>query len=331
MTTPAAPAPATSAPAAPATPAPQGAAPGATAPAAAKRPLPGAPSVAGSATPAAAPTEPAAPKPPEKRKFKLKVDQQEVEEELSDDEVTVRLQKGRAAERRMQEAAQIRKEFAELKALAKSDPALLLKELAGLEDPDAWAEQRLAAKWKRDVMPEAERKAEDQAKELEGYKAKIAAFEAEKTQAAEAKQMAALEAQTEAAFKRAFEVSGLPWTPEHLDAFGKIALEALDYNMDLTPEQMAAEVKAQLGKQDNESTERAKTKLLSLKGDDLLTALGDEAVKEVIRASVAKRQAAQQQQAVVTGQVITPKAKAPEVVEKPKFRTTADWRKQFGT
>lgn len=300
---------------------------------AARKPLPGAPNVEGGSpaakTEAPKPEAPAAPKPPEKRKYKLKVDGAEVEEELGDEEIAVRLQKGRAAEKRMQEAAAIRKQFQELKELAKSDPALVLKELAGLDDPDAWAEQRLAEKWKRDVMPEADRKLADLEARAKAAEDRVKAFETAKSQEAEAKQMAHLEAQTEATFKRAFEVSGLSWTPEHLDLFGKVALEALDYGIDLTPEQMAAEVKGELEKRDTKSTEAAKGKLLSLKGDDLLNAMGEDAVKEVIRASIAKRQAAQAGGG--TSSLAPTKSKAPEPVEKPRFRTTADWRKAFGT
>lgn len=272
-----------------------------------------------------------------KRRFKLKVDGAEIEEELGDEEIAVRLQKGRAAEKRMQEAAAVRKQFQELKELAKTDPTLLLKELAGVEDPDQWMEQRLADKWKRDVMPEQDRKVHDLEQRALAAEKKLQEAEQARQKEAEAKHMAALEAQTEATFKRAFEVAELAWTPEHLELFGKVALEALDFGIDLTPEQMAAEVKAELGRRDTSATERAKSKLLGLKGNDLLDALGEEAVREVIQASVAKRNAAKAAQAggVEPGQqtVVLSKPKAPsqtEVPETPKFRTTKDWRKAFG-
>ena len=80
-----------------------------------------------------------------KKKLKLKVDGQEIEEEvdLSDEDyLRKQLQLAKVAQRRMQETAQIRKEIEQFAALLKEDPDAALMEL-GI-DPLDYAEKKLA-------------------------------------------------------------------------------------------------------------------------------------------------------------------------------------------
>jgi hypothetical protein len=80
-----------------------------------------------------------APTAAEKRKYQLKVDGQDIEEELSDDDIRVRLQKAHAVDKRFAEVANQRKQIEAALSQLKNDPAKALKEIAGL-DLDEWAE-----------------------------------------------------------------------------------------------------------------------------------------------------------------------------------------------
>ena len=121
-----------------------------------------------------------------RRKFKFKVDGAEVEEELSDTDVHVRLQKAMAVEKRFQEVANQRKQIEEALKTIKSDPAKALKELAGI-DLDEWAEQRLTERYQEAMMPEEQR-------ELAALKKKIADYEAREEEAKAAAQRTQYEA-----------------------------------------------------------------------------------------------------------------------------------------
>jgi hypothetical protein len=263
-----------------------------------------------------APEVPVAPPPPEKRKFKLKVDGQEREEQYSDDEVTVRLQKGYAAEKRMEEAAKVQKKWAELKQLAKDDPTLLFKELVGA-DPDEWAEGRVKEKWQRELMPEQERQMADLQKQLKDYQTKEQKrAEAEKARHEEMQQTL-LEKQIETDFKAAFEASGLPYTSENLEVFGKIALDANEFGIDLTPAQMVAEAKAELARRETAQAEKHKGQFTNMEGPALLDYLGDAVVKKVLKAAVEKYRPA----------IAPPAQSVSTEPAKPKVFSTNDWRR----
>jgi hypothetical protein len=267
---------------------------------------------------------PAAPKPPEKRKYKLKIDGQEREEAYSDEEVAVRLQKSLAAEKRMQEAAEVRKKWAQLQEIAKQDPATLFRELVGA-DPMKWAEQQVAEKWKLEVMPEQERKVYELEQQLKQYQQREQMTQKQKQAEFAKQQEAALEAQLEKDFQAAFQASELPYTPENLEVFGKIALDAHDLGMELTPAQMAAEAKRELSRRESETETKYKGKFTGLKGKELLEYLSEPVVREVLRAAVEKYKPQTSESPVPT------KSRTPEYEEpqKPKVYSPSDWRKPF--
>src|SRR5690606_2479354 len=62
-------------------------------------------------------------------KLKFKVDGQEIEEELDEHEIRMRLQKAKGAEKRFEEAARLRKEWEDAVALGKRDPSAAMKQL----------------------------------------------------------------------------------------------------------------------------------------------------------------------------------------------------------
>jgi hypothetical protein len=287
--------------------------------------IPGATSVSpdgGAAKDAALAAEAAAKKEAERRRYKLKVDGAELEEELTDDEVTVRLQKARAAEKRMQEAAAQRKQLQEAVEYLKKDPFAAFKESFGV-DLDELAERRLAERYREQLMTPEEQERLRLQRENESYKAREAEAQRQREEQARQAYEAKVAEEMERDFMSALEASDLPKTKETLRLMAEVAQLNLDHGIELTPAQMAAEVRERISGIHQHVTR-------SLKGESLLKYLGDDVVKEVLRQSVAR----------VKGTSATPaptpnpfgdKTTAPGDDEAPKkprqMKTMDDWRK----
>jgi len=216
-----------------------------------------------------------------RKKFKFKVDGAEIEEELSDNDVHVRLQKALAVEKRFQEVAGQRKQIEEALKAIKSDPARALKELAGI-DLDEWAEQRLTERYQEAMMPEEQR-------EMAALKKKIADYEAREEEAKATAQRTQYEAfeqqvyeQTQQEFIKAVDILGYDKEFSRtvvLPIMAEIAEAALDYGVEMTPEQLASEANKRL-----ETVHQRQIK--SMSGDSLLKYLGDDVVKQIIRSKL---------------------------------------------
>ena len=216
-----------------------------------------------------------------RRKYRLKVDGKETEYEFDDTEISTRLQKGLAAERRMQEAAAIKKADAEFRERVKKDPFAALSDPSFGLDLEALAEQRLAQKYQEALLPEQERRTLELQRQLEVRDAEIKAFHDERARVAQEALEQQVFQETEAAFEEALEVSGLPRTRETMYLMAKVARMNLDHNLDLTPKQIASEVKRQVSSI-HQNAVRA------MRGDALVQFLGADVVKEVLKMSVAK-------------------------------------------
>lgn len=252
------------------------------APAQAKPALPGPNSkLADPAKPeAAATTQAEIKKEIERRKYKGKVDGQDREYELSDDEVTVRLQKAEAADRRMQESAEVRKAAQRLVEDLRNDPWSVLADPAFGVNLEELAEQRLAEKYKAELMSDEQRHAYELEKQVKAYEEQEnRRKQHEKTQ--KQRQMEQqVYAQEEKRFLAAAEKHGLPKDMHTLAAMAEVALLNHEYGIELNEDQLAAEVIAR--------EEKPLSRLKALKGGDLLKKLGDDVVNEVLRAKVAE-------------------------------------------
>ncbi len=216
----------------------------------------------------------------ERRKYKLKIDGQEREEDLSDDEVSVRLQKASGAEKRMQEAAELRKKFMAATEAIRSDPYAALKDAFGI-DLDEIAEKRLAAKYQEQLLPENERKELEYKRQIESRDAQLKAIK----DAEEGKHREAFEAKvladTEAGFLTALQTSGLPQNYETLKMMAEVAKFNLQHGLELSPEQIASEVR-------DRAHSQTQHVLKSMRGEGLLKYLGPDVIKEVLKLSVEK-------------------------------------------
>ena len=220
---------------------------------------------------------------PEKRKYTLKVDGKEEVLELDDVETTTRLQKAHAAEKRMQEAAEERKKIAGLLKYMKDDPFGAAKELG--VDLDALAEKRLAEKFKVELMKPEERAQYELQKKAQEYEAKVKQYEAQEKARAEAQLAERVFKETEASFMAALKTEGVEPSYQTLYEMAQVAKDALQYGVELSPAQLATEVKSRI-MQANAKLEQSIRK--NLKGEELIKHLGDETVREVLRYAVEK-------------------------------------------
>ena len=263
--------------------------------------------------------EAAAPKAPtqaEKRKYSLKVDGQDIEEELSDDDIRVRLQKAHAVDKRFAEVANQRKQIEAALSQLKNDPAKALKEIAGL-DLDEWAEKRILERYQEAMMPEAEREKAEMQRKLADYERQ---FEEQKTSAESAKQQAYEQQvfeKTEQDFIQAVETLGYDKGFSRtvlVPMMAEIAESALDYGVELTPSQMASEANKRL-----ETIHRRQVQ--GLKGEQLLKYLGDDVVTEAIRAKLAATRGS-----AAAPSTPPPAARKPVTDAPRKPMTPAEWR-----
>lgn len=216
-------------------------------------------------------------------KMKFKIDGEEVEEELDEHEIRMRLQKSMGAEKRFQEAAMKRKEFEDAVALGKRDPAAAMKQLFDL-DLEQWAEQRLEERFQDALLPEHEREKRKLEKELSEYKRQAEEQKTTQEQAAKAQYERKIFQETEAQYLEAFQASGLD--PAYarqvvMPLAADVALAAMESGIELSPGDAIREANKRLNKV-------AQNAMKGLKGEQLLKFLGDDAVKEVLSARLAK-------------------------------------------
>ncbi len=277
------------------------------------------------------------------RRLKLKIDGQEEEFDVdaaSDEDLALQLQMGRAARKRMQEAAEERKKaqtvqekFQEILALGKEDPAGILEGLFGV-NPHQWAEQLLLQKYQEEQMPEADRKAlhlERQLAQRDAELKKIADERAAQEKAVKDAEAKTLQEKYEREQFEAFDKEyaaalskhSLPKTKETAWLMAQVGKVNLEHGVELSADQMANEVKKRF-------TAIHQGVVGQLDGAQLLDVLGQDVVRKVLKASLEKVG-----KKAPSSPGVSPFAKQPQVEEpdevKPKRRMLSDrdWNKAF--
>lgn len=217
----------------------------------------------------------------ERRKYKLKVDGQELEEELSDDEISVRLQKAVAAEKRMQESAELKKQMRALLEAIKSDPFEALKDPVFGLDLKKMAEDRLIQEYQESQLTAEQKAVLEEQRKREEIERKLKDYEERERQVAQQKLEEQLLAETEREFAEALASEAVPKDRYTMAMMAEEAAAALDSGYELTPKQLAAAVNERI----STMTRHA---LTGLKGEQLARRLGDDVVKEIVRYSVEK-------------------------------------------
>lgn len=181
-----------------------------------------------------------------KRMYKLKVDgeESEVEFDPGDEQSVIReLQMSRAAKKRMAEASEIKKQLAHVKQALEGDPLQLLKRL-GPQGREI-AEKYLLEQIQDEMLSPQERESKQMKAELEKLKREHAEREAheKKTLAQQTEYRYAQEVQK--TILEAAKKTGLPPSPEIIKDMARLMKISLEYGIELTPDQIAHEVKKQ--------------------------------------------------------------------------------------
>lgn len=226
----------------------------------------------------------------ERRKYRLKVDGAERELELTDADITARLQKALAAEKRMAEAAQLKKGIEQFNQLLETDFDGAVKALG--KDPQtlmAKLEQRLAEQYMAEKLKQenpTQYEALQAKKQLEEYKAQVEAYQRTEQERVLRERSAKEEARLTQHFVQTLEEGGLPKNRRTVGMMAEVMSAAVRGGYELTPQQMAAEVRDRIA-------EDAGFVLRDLRGDSLIQFLGDAVVKEVLAHSIKKAKAGQ--------------------------------------
>lgn len=271
-------------------------------------------------TPPAGEPTPAEKKEIERKKYQFKVHGEDIEEDLSEEEVKVRLQKEHASRKVWNESAQIKKAAQQLIEDLRRDPWAVLQDPAFGVNLEELAEQRLAEKYKAELMTEEQRKAYELEKQVKQYQEQD---ERRKQQAKSERQKqmeAQVYAQEEKRFLTAAEKHGLSKDMHTLAAMAEVALLNHEYGIELNEDQLAMEVLAR--------EEKPLARIKALKGDALLNKLGPDVVNEILRAKVAEFKSKQ-----INPQPPAPKQERslndePERPER-KLNSLRDWRKSM--
>lgn len=252
---------------------------------------------------------------PNLKKFKLKVDGEDFEEELdlsNEAEIVKRLQMAKAAEKRINQAKSEKQKAMEiLKAF--EDGTLFKKHPKGRE----FAEQLLVEQLEQEMLSPEQR----ELKELKAFKEAREREELDRQKALEQAEMQAQESKVAKQFQetiiQALDKSGLPKTPDMAKRMAYIMKKNLDLGLSLTPEDLAAEVKSELNG-------LLKALIGESDGEKLVSMFGDDVAKK-IRAYDVKR--------LKAGMVNSTKKEEP-VVKQPKREdgkpmTIEEWKESI--
>jgi hypothetical protein len=178
------------------------------------------------------------------RKLKLKLDGAETE--LPEDEVIRLAQQAKAGQKRFAEAHAIRQQAEEFIRRLKSDPASALADPNIGIDVKEFARQVVWDEIQEQTLTPEQKQARAEKAELERYKKDAEerkAWEAEQQMLAVKKRYAS---EYDATITKALENSGLPKTEESVKKLANLLFHAADKGYDLTPEELAEEVKGSI-------------------------------------------------------------------------------------
>lgn len=212
-----------------------------------------------------------------KRKFLLKVDGEEFEEEfdLGDEQALIKeLQLARAAKKRMAEAQDAKRKAFEIVQGFEKDPASILKRLGpkGYE----YAEQVLLEKLQNEMLTPEQRKMAEYEAKLKQYEE----MERSQKEEQEKSQQSAIEAKHAEHYQKviidALDKSGLPKTPDMAKRAAYLLQKNLELGLDLDASDLVSEMKKDV-------LSMVRGLVGSAEGDQLLEILGQDTAKKIRR------------------------------------------------
>lgn len=252
-----------------------------------------------------------------KKKFKLKVDGQELEEEIDlNDEDTLKrhLQMSKAAQKRMSEAAQIRRQAEEMIGMFKGDLKSVLKQSDKFgkspEQIRKEMEEYFAEVIEEEMLSPDQKKVREADKIIREHEEKTKREAQEK----EAEVRTKLEQQYAQDYDRkiteALATSGLPKTPKTVKRMSALMYQNLNLGLDLDPKDLV-----QIVREDYLS--EIKELFGSTDGDTLLKLLGDDVANKIRKSDLARLKAPRSPQ--------TPPPPPPKEDQPRKRMTTDEW------
>jgi hypothetical protein len=201
-------------------------------------------------------------KPSEKRKYKYKVDGEELEEEVTDDDIIKALQLSKAAPKRFKEAADTRDKMLRLYEEGKKNPLELLKTLG--VNPREFAERYLYEIYKEEELPEPDRKrieAERKAADAEG---KLKEYEEKQLAEQQALETEKYRQDYDMQIASALEKASLPRLPQTVKRVASYLIKGIEKGIDipidkvieLVREDYENEFKELYGKADEDTIKR---------------------------------------------------------------------------
>jgi CheY-like chemotaxis protein len=217
------------------------------------------------------------------KKYKLKTDGNE--EEVDESELIRRAQKATGAEKRMQESAQLKKDFINFIENLKSNPRKVLADPALSIDVVKFAQEVLSQQLEDEQKSPEQRELEQLKKEIEDIRAKEKADEEQRKQDDYNRSIAKYEQEFEQQFQEAIESSGLPKKPALLRKMAMIMDTALQNGKELTAKQAVSIAKKEL-----ESD--VKEMMGALSDDGMESFLGKDLLKRIRKSNLQKIKAA---------------------------------------
>lgn len=254
-----------------------------------------------------------------KKKLKLKVDGEEIEDEIdfNDEEGLKRkLQLSYAAKKRMEEAKAAKSKAFEIIKAFEEDPANVFRKL-GPKGREA-AERFLLEQIQEEMLDPKDKELRD----LKKYKEQV---EAEKEQSKKEREKQAL-AEQEAKYAQEFQKtiidalgkSGLPKSPEMVKRFARIMQKNLELGLELTADDLVDEVKSDI-------TSIIKSIVGEADGDHLINLFGEDVANKIRKSDIRKLQEKQ-------GQVFQQRSPKQETQTQPKSSkpmTMAEWKRSL--
>lgn len=254
-----------------------------------------------------------------KKKFKIKVDKAEEELELdldNEEEVKKHLQMSRAAQKRMSEAAEIRKAAMDFIEELKKNPRKVLSDPNIGVDLKKFAEEIINEQIQEMEKSPEQREREALTAELERLKKEAKEKEEFAKKAEFERLQLEQEQQLSSQIETALDVGGLPKHPRTVKAMAEMMMIALQNNIDLSPMDIAPIVK-------NNTMSEFKEIISSLSDDQIEDFLGKEILGRLQKKRVAKAKTAQ----TVNNVQATSAVKDLKKTEPAKKLTIKEWLK----
>lgn len=252
------------------------------------------------------------------KKFLLKVDGQEIEEEIDlNDEETLRreLQLAKAAKKRMQEAQEAKRQVFEIAKAFNDDPLTIFRKMG----PKGYelAEQFLYEKIQQEQMSPEQRKMMELEQRVRAYEER----ERLAQEQAEAQKQEELESRQAEHYQKviieALDKSGLPKTPEMAKRAAYLLQKNLELGLDLDASDLVSEMK-------NEVLGLVKSLTGTADGNALIHLLGPDIAKKIIKAKADEIKAKQPLQTKPIYQGTPP----PSTTKSKKYLSWDEWREE---